>query len=222
MTRALGRARSSHSSRHLHPRRGRIPRRPRPLRHRPQLHPPQFSLAESSVISTGGPHGPKRRNADSLPRMLATSSEAPQLSLTAARHPLLELRMSAEAHEEGSEARSPATPVPLTIVLAPETKQLIISGPNTGGKTVSLKTLGLLASWRRPASPSPPKKPTSPSSPASTPTSATRNPSSATSPASPRTSSTSTASPAKPPPPRSCCSTSWAPPPIPKKAQPSP
>jgi len=50
--------------------------------------------------------------------------------------------MHAEAHGEGSEVRSP---VPLTIILPPETKQLIISGPNTGGKTVSLKTLGLLA-----------------------------------------------------------------------------
>ena len=35
--------------------------------------------------------------------------------------------------------------VPLTIALSAEARQLIISGPNTGGKTVSLKTLGLLA-----------------------------------------------------------------------------
>jgi DNA mismatch repair protein MutS2 len=66
----------------------------------------------------------------------------PELSLTAARHPLLELRMQAAAMEEGSEASSP---VPLTIVLPSTAKQLIISGPNTGGKTVSLKTLGLLS-----------------------------------------------------------------------------
>jgi len=71
-----------------------------------------------------------------------TPGDSPQFALTAARHPLLELRMHAEAHGEGSEVRSP---VPLTIILPPETKQLIISGPNTGGKTVSLKTLGLLA-----------------------------------------------------------------------------
>ena len=65
-----------------------------------------------------------------------------ELSLTAARHPLLELRMRATALE-ADEAHK--TPVPLTVVLPLKTKQLIISGPNTGGKTVSLKTLGLLS-----------------------------------------------------------------------------
>ncbi len=65
-----------------------------------------------------------------------------ELALTAARHPLLELRMRATALEAGTE---PTTPVPLTIILPHDARQLIISGPNTGGKTVSLKTLGLLS-----------------------------------------------------------------------------
>jgi DNA mismatch repair protein MutS2 len=65
-----------------------------------------------------------------------------ELFLAAARHPLLQLRMSAAARAENEE---PEAPVPLTVILPPETKQLIISGPNTGGKTVSLKTLGLLS-----------------------------------------------------------------------------
>jgi DNA mismatch repair protein MutS2 len=65
-----------------------------------------------------------------------------ELSLTAARHPLLELRMRATALEADE---APKNPVPLTVVLPLKTKQLIISGPNTGGKTVSLKTLGLLS-----------------------------------------------------------------------------
>ncbi len=67
---------------------------------------------------------------------------AAELAITAARHPLLQLRMAAESHAAGESAK---TPVPLTILLPPEARQLIISGPNTGGKTVSLKTLGLVA-----------------------------------------------------------------------------
>lgn len=66
----------------------------------------------------------------------------PGLSLRAARHPLLELRMRAEARASGEPA---GRPVPLTLALEPDARQLIISGPNTGGKTVSLKTTGLLA-----------------------------------------------------------------------------
>jgi len=65
-----------------------------------------------------------------------------ELSLTAARHPLLELRMRAATIAENE---GPKKPVPVSVILPPATKQLIISGPNTGGKTVSLKTLGLLA-----------------------------------------------------------------------------
>jgi DNA mismatch repair protein MutS2 len=66
------------------------------------------------------------------------SAQASGLALTAARHPLLELRMRAEGAE-------PSSPVPLTVELTSAARQLIVSGPNTGGKTVSLKTLGLLA-----------------------------------------------------------------------------
>ncbi len=58
-----------------------------------------------------------------------------QLHLEAARHPLLEKRLRA-----GSGAI-----VPLTLELTSEARQLVISGPNTGGKTVTLKTTALLA-----------------------------------------------------------------------------
>ena len=64
------------------------------------------------------------------------------LSVKRARHPLLELRMRTEAGDDSKGARRP---VPLTLALTSEARQLIVSGPNTGGKTVSLKTTGLLA-----------------------------------------------------------------------------
>jgi DNA mismatch repair protein MutS2 len=85
-------------------------------------------------------HAARARFAEALNCVRPTFAQ--ELSLTAARHPLLELRMRATALEAGEE---PNTPVPLTIILPPDTRQLIISGPNTGGKTVSLKTLGLLS-----------------------------------------------------------------------------
>ena len=59
---------------------------------------------------------------------------APVLELTQARHPLLEKRLRARQ----------APIVPLTLELNDAQRQLIISGPNTGGKTVALKTTGLL------------------------------------------------------------------------------
>ena len=72
-----------------------------------------------------------------------------QLSLKGARHPLLELRMKKEATSEAAGRPNSlavvSRPVPLTLALTQEARQLIISGPNTGGKTVSLKTTGLLA-----------------------------------------------------------------------------
>src|SRR6185369_7320134 len=52
-----------------------------------------------------------------------------------ARHPLLERNLRAKG----------GSVVPLTLEMDREHRQLIISGPNTGGKTVSLKTVGLLA-----------------------------------------------------------------------------
>jgi DNA mismatch repair protein MutS2 len=61
--------------------------------------------------------------------------DAGDFNLIAARHPLLELRLRAEG----------GAIVPLTIALPPGKKQLIVSGPNTGGKTVALKTTGLFA-----------------------------------------------------------------------------
>jgi DNA mismatch repair protein MutS2 len=57
------------------------------------------------------------------------------LRLDSARHPLLEKRLRSTGGRI----------VPLTLELTAAKRQLIISGPNTGGKTVTLKTTALLA-----------------------------------------------------------------------------
>ena len=56
------------------------------------------------------------------------------LCLRKARHPLLEKALKAEGRNM----------VPLTITLTPTKRMLLISGPNAGGKSVCLKTTGLL------------------------------------------------------------------------------
>ena len=52
------------------------------------------------------------------------------------RHPILVWQ---QRHEEG------ATVVPIDITMRPDIRVVAITGPNTGGKTVTLKTLGLAA-----------------------------------------------------------------------------
>ena len=72
-----------------------------------------------------------------------TVSASPYIDWIRARHPLLErhLRLAAHPDETGDK---PQSIVPLDIMLTPEKHILIISGPNAGGKSVCLKTTGLL------------------------------------------------------------------------------
>jgi DNA mismatch repair protein MutS2 len=83
---------------------------------------PQFTNRISSVASVAG-----------KPTLEGNSPESPALELKDARHPVL-------ADTLRSHGRAV---VPMTLALgAPETV-LVISGPNTGGKTVALKTVGI-------------------------------------------------------------------------------
>jgi len=63
------------------------------------------------------------------------SSPRESLILHKARHPLLERNLKSKG----------ADVVPTTIELEGSARELVITGPNTGGKTVALKTVGLLA-----------------------------------------------------------------------------
>ncbi len=63
------------------------------------------------------------------------SSYSGRLVLENARHPLLERNLKLKG----------ASVVAVSVELEGERRQLVITGPNTGGKTVTLKTVGLLA-----------------------------------------------------------------------------
>ena len=67
------------------------------------------------------------------PRFIANNE---QMTLRRLRHPLL---IWQKQHEDGNEV------VPIDVVVNPRTRVVAITGPNTGGKTVTLKTLGLAA-----------------------------------------------------------------------------
>jgi DNA mismatch repair protein MutS2 len=63
------------------------------------------------------------------------SASGARLLLHNARHPLLERNLKLKGVQV----------VPITVELEGNRRQLVITGPNTGGKTVTLKTIGLLA-----------------------------------------------------------------------------
>ena len=90
-------------------------------------------LLGTSILAEVESHFARARFANELECVRPTFGE--RLALEGARHPLLELRLR----------RAGASAVPLTLALEPDARELIISGPNTGGKTVALKTTGLLA-----------------------------------------------------------------------------
>jgi DNA mismatch repair protein MutS2 len=80
-----------------------------------------------AVILSEGSRG------DDRPR--PSMSNAARFVLIQARHPLLERKLKANGGRV----------IPTTIELESDARELVITGPNTGGKTVVLKTVGLLA-----------------------------------------------------------------------------
>jgi DNA mismatch repair protein MutS2 len=76
---------------------------------------------------------PQDSRGDGRPR--ASMPSKARLVLIQARHPLLERNLKSKGGRV----------IPTTIELEEQGQELVITGPNTGGKTVVLKTLGLLA-----------------------------------------------------------------------------
>jgi DNA mismatch repair protein MutS2 len=76
-------------------------------------------------------HGEKTDHPASVPPCLSGET----VVLINARHPLLERNLRSKNQRV----------VPISVELDSDHRQLVITGPNTGGKTVALKTLGLLA-----------------------------------------------------------------------------
>lgn len=83
----------------------------------------------------------RARLANELDALVPELNDAGHVRLVRGRNPALTLHVQAEAHETGGEARPV---VPLDLELSDETRTLVITGPNAGGKSVALKTTGLL------------------------------------------------------------------------------
>ena len=66
-------------------------------------------------------------------------SDTTDLAIVGGRHPLLEISLEREGGAESS-----AGVVPLDMKLGGDARVLVITGPNAGGKTVALKTLGII------------------------------------------------------------------------------
>src|SRR5580693_7964177 len=95
-----------------------------------------------AVQLSGGAKSQEEPCGDSRPRL---SASAARLLLHNARHPLLERNLKLKG----------AAVVPISVELEGARRQLVITGPNTGGKTVTLKTVGLLALMAQSESPVP-------------------------------------------------------------------
>lgn len=106
----------------------------RELTERLQAVRPALAAAAETIAMLDGVFA-RGRFARDFDAALPEFSDAAELRLDAARHPVLEDKLKRESR----------TIVPMNLSLNRQERLLVISGPNTGGKTVALKTTGLAA-----------------------------------------------------------------------------
>jgi DNA mismatch repair protein MutS2 len=97
----------------------------------PALRHATDTIAELDSLFARGRYA---RQFDCALPVFASDDARPQMKLDAARHPVLE----AALRRDGGRV------VPMSLAMGGEETVLVISGPNTGGKTVALKTVGLV------------------------------------------------------------------------------
>lgn len=68
-----------------------------------------------------------------------------RLELRGARHPLLIPAVARRLPDAETRVARDSEPVPVDVLVIPPATALVVTGPNTGGKTVAIKTAGLLA-----------------------------------------------------------------------------
>jgi len=84
----------------------------------------------------------KARLANRLDAVVPQLNEEGLVDIRSGRNPVLLLHFQHRAEEDAGEARAV---VPLDLTLGGDYVTLVITGPNAGGKTVAMKTVGLLA-----------------------------------------------------------------------------
>jgi DNA mismatch repair protein MutS2 len=97
----------------------------------PALRHAADTIAELDSLFARGRYG---RQFDCALPVFASNDARTQMKLDAARHPVLE----AALRRDGGRV------VPMSLAMGGDETVLVISGPNTGGKTVALKTVGLV------------------------------------------------------------------------------
>ena len=104
------------------------------LTRRLQMQLPELQRAAQTIAELDSVFA-RARFAREFDAAIPEFTDAPALQLVDARHPVLEDKLRREGRAI----------VPMTLALGGEERVLVISGPNTGGKTVALKTTGMAA-----------------------------------------------------------------------------